>query len=172
MYRVGRDAQGKKARACIVVAESCRLSPRCYCKNFDIETHLCKTQGIDIVVPRGMRIEEEEGTPGVWFNNYERQRSLKRFMDPEIKYHRNRQSYIRKLKVRAISRFKSTPVELRRITEAEFVATFMEHEMAIYDSKKDERMETLKKKIASGLDSYVSMNLPCFFSIGRVKSLD
>ena len=35
----------------------------------------------------------------------------------------------------------------------------MEHEMAIYDSKKDERLEMLKKKIASGL-------LSCFFSVG------
>ena len=38
-------------------------------------------------------------------------------------------------------------------------ARFMEHEMAIYDSKKDERLEMLKKKIASGL-------LSCFFSVG------
>ena len=41
---------------------------------------------------------------------------------------------------------------------------FIEHEMAIYDSKKDERVEMLKKNIASGFDSYVSMNLSCSFS--------
>ena len=111
-----------------------------------------------------MRIEEEEGTFGACFNNYECQRSLKHFMYLEIKYHRNRQSHIRKLKVRVVSRFNSTPVELRPDIEAEFVARFMEHVMAIHDSKKDGRMEMLKKKIASKLDSYVSMSLSCFFS--------
>ena len=38
------------------------------------------------VLPRGMRIEEE-GNPGACFNNYERQRSLKRFIHLEMKYH-------------------------------------------------------------------------------------
>ena len=85
-------------------------------------------------------------------------------MNLEIKYHRNRQSHIRKLKVRFVSRFNSTPIELRLDTEVEFVARFMEHVMAIHDSKKDGRMEMLKKKIASKLDSYVSMSLSCFFS--------
>ena len=76
-----------------------------------METHLHRAHGIDIVLPRGMRIEEE-GTPGACFNSYELQRSLKRFMDPEIKYHRNHQSYIQKLKVRVVLRFNSIPVEL------------------------------------------------------------
>ena len=79
-------------------------------------------------------------------------------MDPEIKYHKNRQTYIRMLKVKVVSRYNSIPAELRLDTEAKFVARFMDHEMAIYDSKKDERLEMLKTKIASGLDSYVSMS--------------
>ena len=157
LYKVGRDANGNKARACIYT-EYCRLSPRWYRKKSDMESHLRREHGIDIVLPRGMRIEEEEGIPGVCFNNYERQRSLRRFMDPEIKYNRNRQTYIRKLKVRVVSRYNSIPAELRLDTEAEFVARFMDNEMAIYDSKKDERLEMLTKKIRSGLDSYVSMS--------------
>ena len=156
LYKVGRDANGNKARACIYT-EYCRLSPRWYRKKSDMESHLRREHGIDIVLPRGMRIEEE-GIPGACFNSYERQRSLRRFMDPEIKYNRNRQTYIRKLKVRVVSRYNSIPAELRLDTEAEFVAQFMDNEMAIYDSKKDERLEMLTKKIRSGLDSYVSMS--------------
>ena len=136
LYKGGRDAHGNKARARIV-AEYCRLSPRWYRKKCDIETHLHRAHGIDIVLPQGMRIaeeEEEEDTMGACFNNYECQRSLKRLMDPEIKYHRNQQSYIRKLKVRVVSRFNSIPIELRFDTEAKFVALFMDHEMAVYDS--------------------------------------
>ena len=38
------------------------------------------------------------------------------------------------------------------------MARFMDHDMAIYDSKTDERLEMLKIKIASGLNSYVSMS--------------
>mgnify|MGYP007076045035 CR=1 FL=1 len=110
------------------------------------------------MLPRGMRIKEEEGIFGVCFNNSKCQRLLKRFKDPKIKYHRNRQSYIQKLKVRVVSRYNSIPAELRLDTEAEFVARFMDNEMAIYDSKKDERLEMLTKKIRSGLDSYVSMS--------------
>ena len=123
-----------------------------------MESHLRREHAIDVVLPRGMRIEEEEGIPGACFNSYERQRSLKRFMDPEIKYYRNRQKYIRKLKVRAVSKYNSIPAELRLDTQAEFVARFMDKEMTIYDSNKDERLEMLTKKIAAGLDSYVSMS--------------
>ena len=105
-----------------------------------------------------MRIEEVEGILGACFNSYEHQRSLRRFMDPKITYNGNRQTYIRKLKVRVVSRYNSIPIELRLDTEAEFVARFMDNEMAIYDSKKEERLEMLTKKIAPGLDSYVSMS--------------
>ena len=67
-----------------------------------------------------MRIEEEEeeGTPGACFNSYERHRSLRRFMESKIKYHRNQQSYIRKLKVRVVSRYNFIPIELRLDPEA------------------------------------------------------
>ena len=84
--------------------------------------------------------------------------------DPNIKYHRNKHSHVYMSKVKVVSKFNSTPVELQLDTEVDFVAKFIEQEMAIYDSKKEERMEMLKKKIASRLDSYVSMNLSCFFS--------
>ena len=92
LYKVGRDANGNKARVCIV-AEYCCLLPRWYRKKCDMETHLCMAHGIDIVLPQGMRIEEE-GTPTACFNSDEHHRSLTPFMDPKIKYHRNRQSYI------------------------------------------------------------------------------
>ena len=60
--------------------------------------------------------------------------------------------------VKVVSRYNSILAELHLDTAAEFVARFMDHEMAIYDSKKDERLEMLKTKIAFGLDSYVSMS--------------
>ena len=135
MYRVGRDACGNKAHACIL-AECCHKSPKWYCKKCDIEAHLRKRHDIDIVLPRGMRIKEEEGIFGVCFNNSKCQRLLKRFKDPKIKYHRNRQSYICKLKVTVVSSFNSTLVELRQDTKVEFVGRFMEHEMAIMSPKK------------------------------------
>ena len=56
LYKVGRDANGNKACVCIYT-EYCRLSPRWYCKKSDMESHLHKEHGIDIVLPRGMRIE-------------------------------------------------------------------------------------------------------------------
>ena len=51
LYKVGRDASGNKARACIYI-EYCHLSPRWYCKKCDMESHLRKEHGIDIVQPR------------------------------------------------------------------------------------------------------------------------
>ena len=86
-------------------------------------------------------------------------------MDAKLKYHKNRQSHIQKLNIMVVSKFNSTHVELWPYTEAKFVTKFIEQEMAIYDMKKEEQMEMLKKKIASRLDSYVSMNLSCFFSM-------
>mgnify|MGYP007132917739 CR=1 FL=1 len=49
--------------------------------------------------------------------------------------------------------------------EAEFMARFMNHKMATYYFKKDERLKMLKKKIASSLDSYVSMSKDFKFAI-------
>ena len=68
LYKVGRDANGNKARVCIYT-EYYRLSPRWYRKKSDMESHLRREHGIDIVLPRGMRIEEE-GIPGACFNSY------------------------------------------------------------------------------------------------------
>ena len=41
--------------------------------------------------------------------------------------------------------------------ESEYVAKFTRNEMAIYDSTKDQWMEKLKLKIASGYKSYLSV---------------
>ena len=59
---------------------------------------------ISVVLPRGLRIEDEEqDTPKktsgtTFFSKYERRRSLKQFMDPEVKYTQNHQSHMRMLK--------------------------------------------------------------------------
>ena len=60
-----------------------------------------------------------------------------------------------------MSKFQSTLVELQGGAESDFVARFIANEMAIYDSRKEERMEMLKNKIAADFDSYVSMKLLC-----------
>ena len=60
----------------------------------DMEARLQKIHDIDVVHRRGLKIEEEEQSTsgqdsGVTFlNNYERQRSVKPFLDPKVKYHR------------------------------------------------------------------------------------
>ena len=61
------------------------------------------------MLPRGLRIEEEEqctlrknkGT--TFFDNYKQQQSLKHFMEPKVKFNQNLQSYMRKLKVKAVN---------------------------------------------------------------------
>ena len=67
------------------------------------------THAIDIVLPRVLKIEEaEQSTLGKdnnpsFFSNYERQRPIKHFVDPEVKYYISRQSYQRKLKTRTLN---------------------------------------------------------------------
>ena len=61
-----------------------------------MEAQLQKVHGIDVVLPRELKIEEEEqSTPKKtsgpsFFNDYERQWSIKHFWDPEVKYIRSR----------------------------------------------------------------------------------
>ena len=63
------------------------------------KAHLQKVHDIDVVLPRGLTIEEEEQlTPEnssgpSFFNNYKRQWSIKHFLHPKVKYRRSRQSY-------------------------------------------------------------------------------
>ena len=53
LVKVGRDANGNKARA-FIVAEYYHLSARWYRKKYYMETHLRRAHEIDIVQPQGM----------------------------------------------------------------------------------------------------------------------
>ena len=153
---------GTKSHMCIA-SESCRQNPRWFQKKRDIEAHLLKEHGIKTLLPRGLKIVEEmqlfegkyRGAP--YFSNYERERSFKRFFNPETKYTRSRESFQRKLRKKAVDRYNAIPEPLRTGTECEFVQKFCYDAMAIYDTSKDERMEKIKARIAKGYESYVSM---------------
>ena len=127
-----------------------------------MEAHLQKAHGIRVVLPRGLKIEEEEqstsmrSTTTSFFSHYERQWSIKRFLDPELKYNRSRQSHMRKLRTRAIKIFKATPDALRTSQEADFIAQFVSQQMARYDEGKEHRMAKLNLKIAAVSEAYVS----------------
>ena len=90
LFKAGRDSTGIKCRTCIV-GDSCRKEVRWFRKKGDMEAHLQKAHGIRVVLPRGLKIEEEEqstsmrSTATSFFSHYERQRSIKRFLDPELK---------------------------------------------------------------------------------------
>ena len=92
-----------------------------------------------------------------FFNHYERQRSIKRFLDPELKYNKSRQSHMRTLRKRAIKIFKATPDALRTSKEADFIARLISQETVRYDGGKEHWMEKFKLKIAVASESYVSM---------------
>ena len=66
-YRCVRDSQGNKCWSCIVL-DSCRREQRWYRKKAYMEAHLQKIHDINVVLPRGLRIEEEQGTLGTFFN--------------------------------------------------------------------------------------------------------
>ena len=65
-----------------------------------MEAHLQKIQAINVVFPRGLKIgEEEHFTPGKdssasFFNNYERELSIKRFFNAKLKCNRDLVSHI------------------------------------------------------------------------------
>ena len=119
-----------------------------------------KVHGIDVVLPRELKIEEEEqSTPKKtsgpsFFNDYERQWSIKHFWDPEVKYIRSHQNY-----QRALKQYYVILKELRACTESKFVANVTRDKMAIYDSTKDQHMEKFKLKVVVATESYVSMKL-------------
>ena len=79
--------------------EPCQLIQRWFSKKSNMEIHLLKIRSIDVVLPKGLKIEgEEQSTPkkiseSSFFSNYERQQSIKRFLDPKIEYIRSHQSY-------------------------------------------------------------------------------
>ena len=105
LFKCGRVSTSIKCRRCIV-GDSCRQEVRWFRKKSEIEAHLQKAHGIHVILPRGLKIEEEEqstsmkSTTTSFFSNYERQRSIRHFLDPELKYNRSRQSYMRKLETR------------------------------------------------------------------------
>ena len=113
LFKCGRDSTGIKCRTCII-GDSCRKEVRWFCKKVDMEAHLQKAHGIRVILPRGLKREEEEqsiymrSTTTSFFSHYERHRSIKRFLDPELKYNKSRQSHMRKLSTRAIKIFKDT----------------------------------------------------------------
>ena len=76
-------------------------------------------------------------------------------MNTEIKCHKNQQSHIQKLKIRAVLKFQSTLVELQHDTEANFMARFIDQEMAIYNGGKEHQRAKLELKFV--VASYVSM---------------
>ena len=168
LFKCGRDSTGIKCRTCIV-GDSCRKEGRWFRKKADMEAHLQKAHGIHVILPRGLKIEEEEeeqstsmrSTTTSFFRHYERQRSIKRFLDPELKYNRSRQSHMRKLRTRAIKIFKATPDALRTSQEADFIAQFVNQQMARYDEGKEHRMAKLKLKIAVVSKAYVRFMIMC-----------
>ena len=107
MFKCVRDPMGIKCRVCIV-AKSCQENPRWFHKKVDLEAHLLKEHGIRIVLPRGLKIVEEEealeGTPK-YFNNYERERSIKRFFNAYLKYNRARLSLLRTNKKKELKKY-------------------------------------------------------------------
>ena len=146
------------------MTEPCRQQSRWFHKKKDLEAHLRKVHDIHVMLPRGLKIDEEEHPTRnddgpSFFSNYERERSIKRFFDADLKYNRSRQSFLRKLNMRALNKWNAMPKDLRTCTESEFVAKFTREEMEAYDATKDQRMEKLRIKIANGYESYVSMNL-------------
>ena len=56
-----------------------------------MEAHLWKEHGINVVLPRWLKIEEEEhftsrkDNGASFFHNYKRERSIKHFLDVELK---------------------------------------------------------------------------------------
>ena len=155
MFKCVRDPMGIKCRVCIV-AKSCQENPRWFHKKVDLEAHLLKEHGIRTVLPRGLKIVEEEeafeGSPR-YFNNYERER----FYNVDKKYNRARLSHLRTIKQKALEEYNAIPNDLRSCTEAEFVQNLTRHEIEKYDSTKEKRIEKIKAKIAKGYDSYVSI---------------
>ena len=78
----------------------------------DLEAHLLKEHGIRTVLPRGLKIVEEEealeGSPR-YFSNYERERSIKRFYNVDKNYNRARMSHLRTIKRKAPEEYNAIP---------------------------------------------------------------
>ena len=124
--KCGRDSTSIICRTCIV-EDSCRKEVRWFRKQTKMEAHLQKAHEIHVILPRELKIEEEEKSTSMkstitsFFSNYERQRSITHFLDLELKYNRQCQSYMRKLKTRSINIFKATPNALRTSKEVNFI---------------------------------------------------
>ena len=66
-------------------------------------------------------MEEDEVLEGSakYFHNYERERSIKRFFNVDLKYNRARQSHLRTIKKKALEEYNAIPKELLTCTESE-----------------------------------------------------
>ena len=84
VFKCVRDLKGTKSRVYTMV-KLCRKNPQWFHKKLDIEAHLMKEHDIRTVLPTWLKIvEEEQVSEGKYyspkyFNNYERERSIKPF---------------------------------------------------------------------------------------------
>ena len=98
--KCGRDSTSIICRTCIV-EDSCRKEVRWFRKQTKMEAHLQKAHEIHVILPRGLKIEEEEKSTSMkstitsFFSNYERVRSIMSFFNAELKYSRSLVSHIR-----------------------------------------------------------------------------
>ena len=84
----------------------------------EMEAHLWKVPEPNVVLPRGLKIEEEEhsargkvsGTS--FFGNNEMERSIKHIFYFELKYNRSRQSYHRQLRTRVFNQWNTMLTQL------------------------------------------------------------
>ena len=114
MFKCVRDPMGIKCRVCIV-AKSCQENPRWFHKKVDLEAHLLKEHGIRTMLPRGLKIvEEEEALEGSlkYFVKYKRERTIKCFFNANLKYNRAPQSHLRTVEKKALGEYNAIPREL------------------------------------------------------------
>ena len=162
LFKCGRDSTGIKCRTCIV-GDSCRKEVRWFRKKAEMEAHLKKAHNIRVILPRGLKIEEEEkstsmkSTTTSFFSNYERQRTIRRFLDPELKYNRSRQLYMRKLKTRAIKIFQSHSKHTSNIQGGWFHCLIHQPRDGQVRRGEEHRMAKLKLKVTVAFESYISM---------------
>ena len=146
LFKCGRDSTGIKWCTCII-GDSCRKEVQWFRKKAELEAHLHKAHNIRVILPWGLKIEEEEQSTSVkstttsFFSNYERQWPIMRFFYLELfKYNKSCQSYMRKLKTREFKNFKAIPNILQTSNEADFIARFINQEMARYNVGKEHRI--------------------------------
>ena len=153
LFKCGRDSTGIKYHRCLVV-DSCRQEEQWFHKKSEMEANLEKAHAIHVILPRGLKIEEEEqSTSGLSTSTSFFKRLWKAKIDSGFYGSTTKVYEITPILHEEAEEERSEPVQCptskahRTCDELEFVAQFMEH-----------RMEKLKLKIAVALDSYVSLN--------------